>query len=149
MRSYRPAVTFCPPMALVHALAGAYGGYKGYFIKFVVNVTPILRQGLEDTLWERAGGTTRGLSSAGPGQFHEYASLSAAIQALNARAQHAHEFELRGRDRGVNNGGGENELLSGGRNLHVFAREVNSKGTHSQKLVYSDFDEEGCQGAEF
>ena len=99
-------------------------------------------------MWERAGGTTRGLSSAGTGQFDEYASLSAAIQALNVRAQHAHELEFRGRDRGVDKGGGESELLSGARNLHVFAREVNSKGTHSQKLVYSDFNEEGCQGAE-
>jgi hypothetical protein len=78
----------------------------------------------------------RGLFSAGPGLFQEYASLSAAIQALNVRAQHAHELEeFRGPDRGGDRGEVGSELRSGARNLHVFAREVNSKGTHSQKLA--------------
>ncbi len=79
-------------------------------------------QGLEDTLWDR--GDAHNLTGAGPGQFQEFASLSAAIDALNVRNRRAHHL----RDPQRDNQGQGSDVLPAAENLHVFAREVNSKG---------------------
>ena len=79
-------------------------------------------QGLEDTVWER--GDARILKGAGPGQFQEFASLSAAIDELNVRNRRAHAL---GDLQRASEGEGS-EVPPAAENLHVFAREVNSKG---------------------